>query len=132
MAAAPPSGRERVLLIDDEQALVELGSRILTYLGYQVTTSTSSVDAVALFCKEPNAFDLVVTDYTMPNMTGGELAKKMLAIRPGLPIILCTGFSEVFTEEKARALGIRGYVMKPLSIHELAQTCRNVLDSFGG
>ncbi len=132
VAAAPPSGRERVLLIDDEQALVELGSRILTYLGYQVTTSTSSVDAVALFCKEPNAFDLVVTDYTMPNMTGGELAKKMLAIRPGLPIILCTGFSEVFTEEKARALGIRGYVMKPLSIHELAQTCRNVLDSFGG
>ncbi|MGV1099106.1 PAS domain S-box protein [Thiovibrio sp. JS02] len=129
---APPSGRERVLFVDDELPLIELGERILTYLGYQVTARTSSVDALALFRNEPDSFDLIVTDYTMPNMTGGELARQMLAIRPDIPIILCTGFSEVFTEEKAKALGIKGYVMKPLSIHDLAQTCRSVLDSSKG
>ncbi|MFA7348010.1 MAG: PAS domain S-box protein [Desulfurivibrionaceae bacterium] len=128
VADAPPTGKERVLLVDDEAALIELGERILVYLGYQVTTRTSSIEALELFRSQPDNFDLVVTDYTMPNMTGGELAKHILAIRPGLPIVLCTGFSEVFTEEKAIALGIQGYVMKPVSIHDLAKICRSVLD----
>ncbi len=125
---APPTGKERVLFVDDEIALIELGARILVYLGYQVTTSTSSVEALELFRDQPDNFDLVVTDYTMPNMTGGELAKHILAIRPEMPIVLCTGFSEVFTEEKAGALGIQGYIMKPISIHDLAHICRSVLD----
>ena len=128
VAGAPPTGKERVLLIDDEAALIEMGSRILAYLGYQVTSRTSSIEALELFKAQPDNFDLVVTDYTMPNMTGGELAKHILAIRPRMPIVLCTGFSEVFTEEKARAAGIQGYVMKPISIHDLAGICRSVLD----
>ncbi|MCX5876076.1 MAG: PAS domain S-box protein, partial [Deltaproteobacteria bacterium] len=131
VSAAPPTGKERVLFVDDEIALIELGERILVYLGYQVTTRTSSVEALELFRAKPDAFDLVITDYTMPNMTGGELAKHILAIRPGIPIVLCTGFSEVFTEEKAQALGIQGYVMKPISIHDLANICRKVLDQAG-
>lgn len=125
---APPTGRERVLLVDDEAALIEMGERILVYLGYQVTSRTSSIEALELFRNQPDNFDLVITDYTMPNMTGGELAKAILAIRPDMPIVLCTGFSEVFTEEKAQELGIKGYVMKPISIHDLAKICRNVLD----
>lgn len=126
---APPTGKEKVLLVDDEPALIELGTRVLTYLGYDVVSKTSSLDALKLFEDNPQDFDLVITDFTMPNMTGGELSKKMLTVRPDLPIIMCTGFSEVFNEEKAKELGIRGYVMKPISIHDLAQTCRNVLDS---
>ena len=128
VADAPPTGKERVLFVDDESSLIELGERILVYLGYQVTTRTSSIEALELFRAKPDDFDLVVTDYTMPNMTGGELAKHILAIRPEMPIVLCTGFSEVFTEDKARALGIQGYVMKPISIHDLAKICRSVLD----
>ncbi len=128
---ALPAGKERVLLVDDESALIEMGARALVYLGYQVTTRTSSVEALELFRDQPDNFDLVITDYTMPNMTGGELAKNILAIRPGMPIVLCTGFSEVFTEEKAKALGIGGYVMKPISIHDLACICRSVLDQTG-
>jgi len=128
VADALPTGMERVLFVDDEIALIELGERILVYLGYQVTTRTSSVEALELFRDQPYSFDLVITDYTMPNMTGGELAKHILAIRPEMPIVLCTGFSEVFTEEKAMALGIQGYVMKPISIHDLARICRSVLD----
>ena len=131
VSAAPPTGKERVLFVDDESSLIELGERILVYLGYQVTTRTNSVEALELFRANPEAFDLVITDYTMPNMTGGELAKHILAIRPGMPIVLCTGFSEVFTEEKAQALGIQGYVMKPISIHDLANICRKVLDQAG-
>jgi len=128
VADAPPTGKERVLFVDDESSLIELGERILVYLGYQVTTRTSSIEALELFRAKPDDFDLVVTDYTMPNMTGGELAKHILAIRPEMPIVLCTGFSEVFTEEKAKVLGIQGYVMKPISIHDLAKICRSALD----
>jgi PAS domain S-box-containing protein len=128
VADVPPTGNERVLLVDDEPALVEMGERVLVYLGYQVTTRTSSIEALELFRDQPDKFDLVVSDFTMPNMTGGELAKQILAIRPGMPIVLCTGFSEVFTEEKAKALGVKGYVMKPISIHDLARICRSALD----
>jgi len=74
---------------------------------------------------------LVITDYTMPNMTGGELAQYILAIRPEMPMVLCPGFSKVFTEEKARDLGIQGYVVTPISIHDLAQICRSVLGQGG-
>jgi len=120
-------GHERILLVDDETALVDLGERMLRHLGYQVTTRTSSIEALELFRARHADFDLVITDMTMPNMTGAELAKRMLAIRPDMPIVLCTGYSEIMTEENARALGIRGYVMKPLTRKELGTVIHEAL-----
>jgi PAS domain S-box-containing protein len=122
-------GKERILFVDDEAALVDLGERMLRSLGYQVTARTSSIEALELFRAKHGDFDLVFTDMTMPNMTGAELAKKMLAIRPDIPIILCTGYSEIMTEENARDLGIRGYVMKPLSRNDIGKILRDILNS---
>jgi PAS domain S-box-containing protein len=121
-------GKERILFVDDETALVDLGERMLRSLGYQVTARTSSVEALELFRAKHGDFDLVFTDMTMPNMTGAELAQKMLAIRPDIPIILCTGYSEIITEENARDLGIRGYAMKPLSRNDIGKILRDILN----
>jgi PAS domain S-box-containing protein len=122
-----PGGSERILFIDDEAALVELGSRMLTSLGYQVTSRTSSIDALQAFGANPNDFDLVITDMTMPNMRGDDLARELLKIKPNIPIILCSGFSEMISEDKAKNLGIRKFIMKPISKKELAQIVRDVL-----
>lgn len=124
-----PTGYEHVLFVDDEEALVEMGEELLAELGYEVTVRTSSREALALFRLQPKAFDIVVTDQTMPDLTGIQLASEILSIRPGLPVILCTGFSHTVTEESARAAGIKGFVMKPLTKKELARTVRKVLDS---
>jgi len=124
-----PQGSERVLLVDDEEAIVKMLDRMLTRLGYQVRTRTSSVDALALFREDPGAFDLVITDMTMPNLTGDKLAQQMLALRPGLPIIICTGFSEKISIEKAEALGVRGLLMKPVVKDKMANLLRKVLDT---
>nr|WP_321465314.1 PAS domain S-box protein [uncultured Desulfobulbus sp.] len=121
------SGNERILLIDDEEILAEMEQGMLEQLGYQVTPQTSSLQALELFRENPGNFDAVVTDQTMPGMTGMELARKLLEIRPELPIILCTGFSTLIDEEQARKCGIRGFVMKPLAIKKLAQLLRKVL-----
>jgi PAS domain S-box-containing protein len=121
------SGHERVLFVDDEAALVDLGERMLRSLGYQVTARTSSIEALELFKARHRAFDLVLTDMTMPNMTGAELAKKMLAIQPDIPIILCTGYSELMTEETAKELGIRRYIMKPLTRKDLGTVIHETL-----
>ncbi|MEW6593325.1 MAG: ATP-binding protein [Thermodesulfobacteriota bacterium] len=126
-APLPSGDRERVLLVDDEVPLVEMGQRILEYLGYVVTPKTSSSEALQLFAAQPEAFDLVITDQSMPGMTGVEMARQMLSLRPGLPVILCTGFSGAVGKEQARAMGIRGYVMKPLSINDLAAACQEAL-----
>jgi len=88
----------------------------------------SSIEALEVFQAQPNKFDLVITDQTMPNMTGEELSKELMRIRPDIPIILCTGYSELITEDKAKSMGIREFVMKPLVARELAETVRNVLD----
>ena len=122
-------GTERVLFVDDEAMLAELAGRVLRSLGYRVTTRTSSVEALELFKARHGDFDLVITDMTMPNMTGADLAREMLAIRPGLPVILCTGYSEIMTAEQARQVGIRGYVMKPLTRREIAKAVRSALDA---
>ena len=127
VSSPPAGGNERILLVDDEPQLMELGQRILEYLGYVVTAKASSVAALELFEEQAAAFDLVITDQTMPTMTGIEMAKRMLVIRPGVPIILCTGFSETVSEEQAKAIGISGYVLKPLTINDLATACREVL-----
>ena len=125
-----PHGHERILLIDDEQFLVDIGRQMLQHLGYQVETRTSSVDALALFRAQPSRYDLVITDMTMPNMTGDYLAAELIRIRPDIPIVLCTGYSEMMLEEKARAIGIKALVMKPILMEKLAGAIRGALDGF--
>jgi CheY-like chemotaxis protein len=125
---ALPTGSERILFVDDEEALVEMGEELLAELGYEVLSRTSSAEALALLREDPSQFDLVITDQTMPEMTGVELAKAMLALRPDLPVILCTGFSHTVDEEAAKNAGIRAFVMKPLTKTEIARTIRKVLD----
>lgn len=123
-----PTGNERILFLDDEEATVDMVIQTLERLGYEVTATTSSIEALEVFQAQPNKFDLVITDQTMPNMTGEQLSKELMRIRPDIPIILCTGYSEQITEEKAKSMGIREFVMKPLVARELAETVRKVLD----
>ena len=123
-----PTGTERILFVDDEETIVLMTQQILERLGYQVTPRTSSVEALEAFRAQPDNFDLVITDFTMPNMTGMELASKLLDIRPDIPIIICTGFSEVLDKNRAKAVGIREYVMKPIAKDQIARSIRKVLD----
>jgi PAS domain S-box-containing protein len=123
-----PTGSERVLFVDDEEALVEMGEDILAELGYDVTSRMNGREALVLLKSDPSRFDLVITDQTMPEMTGVELAKEVLALRPGMPIIMCTGFSHVVNEDKAKEAGIKAFAMKPLTKREIATTIRKVLD----
>jgi CheY-like chemotaxis protein len=125
---AVPGGSERILLVDDEELIVELEKTFLERLGYRVSAFTQSPNALEAFQTQPDAFDLAITDFTMPGLTGTELAKAMLARRPGFPIILCTGFSESMDENRAKALGIRRFVLKPVLNRELARAVRAVLD----
>jgi PAS domain S-box-containing protein len=122
-----PVGRERVLFVDDEPMLAEMGQAMLERLGYTVTSRTSSLEALATFSNQPDAFDLVITDQTMPGMTGVDLARRMLQIRPQLPIILCTGYSTQISAEKAQQYGIRGFALKPLTRKDIATMVRKVL-----
>ena len=124
-----PHGQERILFIDDEDFLAELGKELLEGLGYSVTAITNPHEAVGLFMKHPSKFDLVFTDMTMPGVTGIEVAKSLLKRKPGVPIILCTGYNDDVSKEKAMALGIRGFLMKPLSRNEIATAVRRVLDA---
>ena len=124
----PPTGRERILFVDDEQALLNVGGLMLEHLGYEVVTEMSSLKALELFREQPERFDLVITDMTMPEMTGDKLALELMKIRPHIPIILCTGHSRLVSEEKARDMGISGFMMKPLVIRNLAKKVRETLD----
>ncbi len=127
-AAAPlPRGRGRILIVDDEESLARVLARMLAGLGYAVDTVCDSREALRLFADTPGDFDLVLTDMAMPGLTGAELTRQLLAIRADIPIILCTGFSEVINEEKAKALGIREFLLKPLLIDDVAQAVRRVL-----
>ncbi|MBF0498154.1 MAG: PAS domain S-box protein, partial [Deltaproteobacteria bacterium] len=127
--AQAPRGTERILFVDDEAALVHLWRQILERLGYQVTAQTDSLEALCLFRDHPDSFDLVVSDQTMPIITGLDLAREVLAIRPSMPIVLCTGYSEAVTAEMAKAAGIREYVLKPLDHQEMAKVVRRALDA---
>ena len=122
-------GTEKILLVDDEDNIVRMEQQMLERLGYQVTTRTGSVEALEAFKVNCDSFDLVVTDMTMPNMTGDQMAQAIKKIRPDIPIILCTGYSYQLTEEKCKALGLQGFVMKPVIMSEFAATIRNVLDN---
>jgi PAS domain S-box-containing protein len=128
---SPSSGQECILFIDDEQALVSMGKAFLERLGYDVVTETSSTEALALFIRQPDRFDLVITDMTMPGMTGDRLARELRRLRPDIRIILCTGFSHHLNEE-AKAIGIDAFLMKPFVLRELAETVRTVLHKPAG
>jgi CheY-like chemotaxis protein len=124
----PPRGNETILVVDDEPEIVEILSQMLEELGYDVQSAQGSEEALGLFKRDPHGIDLILTDMTMPGLTGEELAIRTMAIRPGMPVILCTGFSKEMTAERVRVLGIQGFLTKPLTLEELAGTVRKVLD----
>ena len=124
-----PMGQERILFVDDEQPLVEIGKQMLQRLGYTVAARTSSIEALELFKADPNRFDLVITDIVMPNMTGDKLAEKIIDIRSDMPVILCTGYSEKITRKDASEMGIQSFLMKPLVMRDLATTVRQALSA---
>ncbi|MBF0611281.1 MAG: PAS domain S-box protein [Magnetococcales bacterium] len=127
-----PKGGERVVLVDDEPLVLELGKQILGRLGYEVVTFADPLLALDYYTRQPWSIDLVITDQTMPNLTGAELAQRMLEQRRELPLILCTGFSEVMDEEQSRKTGFRRFLMKPVAPLELAKAVRECLDEKGG
>ncbi len=122
------TGTGRILLVDDEDAIVEMGASVLKRLGYEVRATQDSLEALEIFRRDPGAFDLVITDQTMPRMTGTELARELTGLRRDIPVILCTGYSEIVNRDKAKDLGIREFLAKPVSRNELAESIRRVLD----
>jgi CheY-like chemotaxis protein len=129
--ADPPEsvvgGFERILFVDDEKMLVDIGGKIMERLGYRVVSRTSPLEALELFRAKPDHFDLVVTDQTMPGMTGDALAKELMRIRPDIPIVVCTGYSQGLDPERAKQRGIKAFVMKPILIHDIAAAIRKAL-----
>ncbi len=132
MAAAAartyPTGAESILLVDDEEPIAQMVKMMLEKLGYRITVRTSSPDALAAFNVNPTKFDLVISDRGMPNMTGEQLARELILIRPDIPIIICTGFSDENDEQRARDLGVKGFLKKPVARGDLAEMVRKVLD----
>jgi PAS domain S-box-containing protein len=129
---ALPKGTEHVLIIDDEQMVADIGVIMLEHLGYKVTAKTSALEALDVFRAKPEEFDLIITDYTMPHMNGIDLARELLLLRPDIPVILCTGFSEKVTDKTAKDAGIRGFAMKPLDRMQFAELVRSTLDNKKG
>ncbi|MCP4746290.1 MAG: response regulator [Desulfobacteraceae bacterium] len=123
-----PTGTENILLIDDEEPIARLCKQTLERLGYLVEVRVSSVEGLKAFKARPNYFDIIITDMTMPNMTGDLLASEVLKVRADMPVILCTGFSEIISRERADQIGIKGFLMKPILKSELARMVRKILD----
>ncbi|MBI5593663.1 MAG: response regulator [Deltaproteobacteria bacterium] len=123
-----PKGSERILFVDDEKPVIHIGKEIMEYLGYEVVATTGGTQALEIFKNQFEGFDLVITDHIMPKMTGLELAEQLLTIRPGIPIILCSGFTDCVIQERAESLGIRAFLTKPLVTHVLAEKIREALD----
>jgi len=123
-----PSGTERILVVDDEESIAGMAKSMVERLGYAATSATSSAEALAIFHKDPDGFDLVVTDQTMPEVTGEQLAKSLWKVQPNLPVILCSGYSSKIDPEKALGMGFNAFLMKPVSYRELAKSIRQVLD----
>ncbi|MCF8129989.1 MAG: response regulator [Deltaproteobacteria bacterium] len=122
-------GNERILMVDDEVPIVRLEKQILEKLGYRVETDTNSLEALKRFMDSPDKFDLLITDLAMPNMSGKQLAAEVKKVRPDFPVIICSGFSDLIDEEKAKELGVQGFLLKPLGRDVLARTVRTVLDA---
>ena len=125
---ALPSGQERILYVDDEISIAEMGKAMLSGLGYRVTASSNPLEALEEFCRRPGEFDLLITDQTMPKMSGVQLAQEVRKIRPELPVILSTGYSAAISEDSAGGMGIRYFIMKPLTMRMLAETVRKALE----
>jgi two-component system cell cycle sensor histidine kinase/response regulator CckA len=130
--SALAAGSERILVVDDDRVLGESVSEMLRRLGYRVTFFSASMEALSSFGADPSAYDLAVIDQTMPLLTGDKLAREMLGLRPDLPIILCTGYSETVSTEASRAMGIAGFLMKPFTMREGAAAVRELLDRSRG
>jgi CheY-like chemotaxis protein len=128
LGADLPTGNERVLLVDDERFVIDVIQEMLSLQGYHVTTAGSGLEALAIIRNAPQDFDLVVTDMTMPKLTGERLSLEIKKIRPDVPIILCTGYSDKLAGKSAVDFGIQDIVMKPINLAELARTVRSVLD----
>jgi len=124
-----PSGDERILFVDDEELLVDIGKHMLELLGYRVVANTCPHDALLNFQEAPEGFDLVITDLTMPEMNGDTFAGKLMEIRSDIPVILCAGHRDLINKEKALSMGIKDFLMKPHTIRDLAKTIRRVLDA---
>jgi len=123
----PAGGSERILFVDDEKMLADIGQKVLERLGYDVVSRTSPIEALELFKAKPDGFDLVITDQTMPGMTGDALAKELMLIKPGLPVIICTGYSQIISPARAAEKGIKALVMKPILINDIAAAIRKAL-----
>ncbi len=131
VAGATPTGSERVLVVDDERAVAAFFSNALAKFGYRTTVFTSAEAAIEHLGQEHEAYDLVLTDMTMPRMSGEDMLREVRRMFPSVPVVLCTGYSASMTPERARELGAAGYLTKPLSVHELALQVRRILDSSG-
>jgi len=123
-----PTGTERILLVDDEVSVAKLESQMLSRLGYDVTVRTDSEEALNTFKSNSDSFDLVISDMTMPHMTGDQISEKILSIKSDIPIIICTGFSERINREQAEIIGVQGFLLKPVVKSDMAQMVRKVLD----
>ncbi len=124
-----PSGTYTILFVDDEVGIVKLAEHMLKSMGYNAIVTSSSIKALKIFKEDPEIYDVIITDQVMPELTGAELAKQTISIRPDIPIILCTGFSESLTKEKASEIGIREIIMKPIEMAELAQAINRAITS---
>ncbi|MGM0453764.1 MAG: PAS domain-containing hybrid sensor histidine kinase/response regulator [Thermodesulfobacteriota bacterium] len=127
-----PGGDEKILLVDDEAAIVDTGQQMLEHLGYTVRACANSSEALSAFREQPDKYDLVITDMTMPDMTGDELSRQIMAIRADIPVLLCTGYNPRIDKQSARAMGIKAFVFKPINLKNLAATIRGVLDDPAG
>lgn len=121
-------GNERILLVEDDASLADAEKKLFEELGYNVTKITSGVEAFEIFRKVPDRFDIVITDYSMPKMTGGELISQIRSINPDVPVILCTGFTNVITQPKASTLGIGDIITKPIELGAIAKSIRKLLE----
>ncbi len=119
-------GSEHILLVDDEKPVIAIEEQLLSRLGYQVTGCNGSTEALEMFTADPKRFDMVLTDIAMPKMSGNKLAGELLKIRPDIPILLCTGFSDTMTDEKMAAIGVKGIIMKPVVISDLDRKLREI------
>lgn len=122
------SGTERILFVDDEPMLTALAMAMLGSLGYLVETKTSATEALELFRNDPHSFDLVITDQTMPEMSGAEMVLEMMSVRPDIPVILCSGYSEALDTELAKSLCVKDFLLKPVNQETLARAIRKALD----
>jgi DNA-binding NtrC family response regulator len=124
-----PPGTGRILFVDDEPEITRMAERMLASLGYEAVVVNQSLEALRVFRLHPDGFDLVIADQVMPRMTGMELAKEIVAIRPDTPVLICTGFSESISRQEAAYLGMEEFLMKPIVMRDLAQAIRRALNT---